>query len=186
MIDTRRLLQPGDIAERSEAQIAPLPHHREALAHERAVDTGERHHVADGAERHEVEPLQEVRLSPVAIPACLAQMAVEPDDEEEGDPHGGELAMRAVVVQPVGIDHGAGRRQPGLAQVVVDHDHVEACVGSLGERVEGADPAVDGDDHPDILRREYSHGGSVRAVALAQAVGDVDRRRPGDGLEGSG
>ena len=183
VIDPRRLLQPGHVAERPEPHVAALLHHRKPLAHEGAIDAGERHHVADGAERHQVEPLQEVGLRPLAIPARLAQAPVEPDDEEEGHAHGGELAVRAVVVQPVGVDHGARLRQPRLAQVVVDHDHVEPGLGGVVERVEGADPAIDGDHDGHVLRREDAHGGAVRAVALAQAVGDVDRGRLGDGLE---
>ena len=110
VIDPRRLLQAGDVAERPEPHIAALAHHREPLAHEGAVDAGERHHVADGAERHQIEPLQEVRLFPVAVPARLAQVPVEPDHEEKGHAHGGELAVRALVIQPVGVDHGARLR----------------------------------------------------------------------------
>ena len=110
-------------------------------------------------------------------------MAVEPDHEKERHAHGGELAVRALVVQPVGVDHGAGLGQPRLGHVMVDHDHVEARVGGVRERIEGADPAIHRDDHAHVLRGQHAHGRAVRAVALAQAVGDVDGRRIGDGLE---
>ena len=183
VVDPRRLFQPGHVAQCPDPGIAALTHHREPLAHERAVDAGERHHVADGAERHQVEPLLEVRLLPIAIPAGLAQVPVEPDDEEEGDSNGGELAVRALLIQPVGVDHGEGRGQPGLAEVVVDHDHVEARIRCFGERVEGADAAIDGDDHPHVRCRQLAHGGGVGAVALAQAVGDIDRHRARDRRE---
>ena len=125
MMDPRRLLQPGDVAQRPESHVAALPHHREPLAHEGAVHAGERHHVADGAERHQVEPLQQVGLRPLAVPARLAQVPVEPHDKEERHAHGGELVVGAIVIQPVGIDHGARLGQPRLGDVVVDHDHVE-------------------------------------------------------------
>ena len=183
VVDPRRLLQPGDVAERPQPDIAALPHHREPLAHQRAVDAGERHHVADRAERHQVEPLLEVGLGAVAIPARLAQAPVEPDDEEEGHPHRRELAVRALLVQPVGVDHGAGLRQPGLGDMVVDHDHVEAGVGGVRQRIEGGDAAIDGDDHPHTLRGEQAHGGAVGSVALAQAVGDVERHGRACGRE---
>ena len=67
--------------------------------------------------------------------------------------------------------------------MVVHHNHIEAGVGSVLERVEGADPAIHRDDHLHVLRGQHAHGGGVRAVALAQAVRDVDGRRMGDGLE---
>ena len=109
--------------------------------------------------------------------ACEQALFYRAERERLVRRYGGELVVRALVVEPVGVDHGAGARQPRLGQVVVDHDHVEPGVCRVLQRVEGADPAIDGDDHLHVLRRELAHGGAVGAVALAQAVGDVDHGR---------
>ncbi len=69
VIGVEPLVDPRDVGERGDAGIAAPLHHLQPLRHQRAVEPGERHHVADRAERDEVEPLQEIGLGPAAIPA---------------------------------------------------------------------------------------------------------------------
>ena len=54
--------------------MPPAAERQQALGDEGAVEAGERHDVADRAERDQVEPLQQVRLGPAgAVPAARAQ-----------------------------------------------------------------------------------------------------------------
>ncbi len=70
---------------------------------------------------------RQVRLGPrIAVPAGLAQRAVDADAEQEGDADRGELLVRARVVDPVGVDDGDGVGQRQLGLVMIDHDQVEA------------------------------------------------------------
>ena len=68
------------------------------------------------------------------VPAGAAQLAVERDGEQEGHAHRGEIAEAVALVEAVGIDDGAGARQRGLADMVIDHDHVEPGFGRRGQR----------------------------------------------------
>ncbi len=54
------------VGQRREARIGAPPHHLEPLRHQRAVEAGQRHHVADRAERHEIEPVHQIGLAPAA------------------------------------------------------------------------------------------------------------------------
>ena len=97
----------------------------------------------------------------VAVPAGRAQRAVDADAQQEGDADGGELLVRALVVDPVGIDHRErlGQRQLGL--VMVDHDDVEPGLARLGERLVGGDAAIDRDDDRRALLASLSSAGAL-------------------------
>jgi hypothetical protein len=82
------------------------------------LTTDERHHVADGAERHQVEQRQEIgrRRSLPLEPAAPPELAIDGDQRHEGDADGGEMALPGKIVLPVGIDQrqlAAARRRPG-------------------------------------------------------------------------
>ena len=62
MIGVERLVDAGHRGQRREAGIAAAPRDLEPLRDQRAVEPGQRHHVADRAERDEIEPLQQVGL----------------------------------------------------------------------------------------------------------------------------
>ena len=96
----------------------------QALRDEGAVEPDERHHVADRAERHEVEPLQQVRLRPSApIPAARAgARRLTATTRQEGHADGGKVAQAGEVVLPVRVDDRHRRRQLGADLVMVEHD----------------------------------------------------------------
>ena len=91
--------------------------------------------------------------------------------------------MRAGLVEPVGIDDRVRRRKLRLAHVMIDHDHREPGVRRHRERGEGGRAAVDRDDEPDALGLEAQKGRRIRAVALLEAVGDVDADGHAEGGE---
>ena len=183
VIGPKRLRHARHVGERRDAGIAALPHHLEALRDERAVQARERHHVAHGAERHEIEPRHEIGLGPALVPADAAQRAVDADGEQERHADGGERAMRARLVEPVGIDHRAGIRQGRLADVMIDDDHIEPCLGSGLERGKGGDAAIDRDDDAGTFILEAEQRRRVRSIALALPVRDIDHDATARGLE---
>ena len=118
-------------------------HHREPLAHEGAVEAGERHHVRDGGERHEVEAREEVGLGPAGPEAARAQDPVERHQGQEHDARRAEMPEAGEVVLPVRIDD---RQRVGKILgrlVVVEHDGVEAEAPGLGERLVARRAAID-------------------------------------------
>ena len=60
----RRPGEPRHIHQRGEAGIVAAAHRQQALGDEGAVEALERHHVGDGAERHDIEPAEQVGLRP--------------------------------------------------------------------------------------------------------------------------
>ena len=65
--------------------------------------------------RDQVEPLHEVGLGAQAVPARLAQRAVDGDDEEEGDPYYRELEVRALLIEAARVDAVPASGACGLA-----------------------------------------------------------------------
>ena len=91
--------------------LAP-PHRDQALRDEGAVEPLQRHDIRDGAERHEVERVQQVRLGPQHMPvAALAQLAVDRDHRHEHEPDGGEMIELREIVLPVRVDQRIDRRK---------------------------------------------------------------------------
>ncbi len=89
---------------------------QQALGDEGAVQPFQRHHVGDGAERHEIKEAEQIRLGPLRRPeAAAAQFAVDRHHGDEGEPDGGEMAEPGQIVAPVGIDHRQGGRQVSSA-----------------------------------------------------------------------
>ena len=61
----RRLVaHQADIEQRGDAGMAAPRHHLQPLRHQRAVHPGQRHDVADGGQRHQVQQFQQRRLRP--------------------------------------------------------------------------------------------------------------------------
>ena len=79
------------------------PEHFQSLGHERAVHAFERHHVADGGERHEVEQAEQVRLRAVPIKPIAAKGARGGDQEQEHHARRGQMSLAREIVLPVGV-----------------------------------------------------------------------------------
>ncbi len=183
MVSIELLADPGRVAQRGETDIAAPAHHLEPLRHQRAVDAGERHDIANRAERHEIEPLHQIGLLPALIPARLAQRAIDASDEEKGHAHRGQHAMRAFLVEPVGIDHRERARQRGIAQMMIDDDDIESRIAGNAERRLRGDAAIDGDDDARALLFQLQQRGRVGPITFALAIGDIDGRLAVDGLK---
>lgn len=84
------------------------------------------------------------------------------------------MAQAAVLVLPVGVHHGERGRQRLGAEVVIEHHHIRPCRRRDGLVRERA--AIDAEDQVVRLGQRL-HGGHVRAVALVDPVGDIERGR---------
>ena len=184
MIGFRRFLQARDVGERRQPGIAALRHDLKAGADQRAVDAEQRDHVTDRAQGHEIEPLPKIGLRPRrAVPASLAQGAIDTHGEQERDANRGEMLVRAGIVDPVGIDHRHRLRQRDLRHMVVDHDEIESGAPRLGQRLEGGDAAIDRDDDGSAVLPDLQQRRRIGAVPLLATVRNVDADIAADGPE---
>ena len=121
----RRAVHGGDIQQRGNPRPLATRHHPQALRHEGAVEAGERHDVADGRQRDEVEQRHQVRLGSRGEPLRAAQRPDGGDHGEERHAGRAQAAQARAAVEAVRVDGGQdGRDAVGL--VVVEHDHVRA------------------------------------------------------------
>src|SRR6516162_5689833 len=112
MIRVDPLAEAGDRGQRGETAIAVAPRNFDPLRDQRPIDAGERYDIANRAERHQIEPLQQVWLGATAgVPAGAAQSAVDRDGEQKSDADCRQLAMRAHLVETVRIDDRESARQ---------------------------------------------------------------------------
>ncbi len=77
----RRMAEIDKIGQRPDSGVAPPGHDFQALHDEGAVDTAQRNHVANGAQRDQIEPLAQIGLGAVAEKALLAQPPIDLDDQ---------------------------------------------------------------------------------------------------------
>src|SRR5690606_39003653 len=109
-----------------------------------------------------------------AVETLRAQAEVYRDDEQEIDADGRQLAEAGHLVQTVRVDDGDGPGQVRLSQMELDHDHLDALPGGLYQGREGERAAIDRDDDLHAFGRESAERRRIGAVALLQAIGNVD------------
>lgn len=145
-----RLGQPRGAGQRGEADVAALAHHLQALRHEGTVEPLQLRHIGDGAERDQIEQVDQLRLGPVGEEAAPAQFAQQRRAQQEGDTHRRQMAVRRALalVEPVGVHQRMGHRQRGGAFVVIDDDHVHHRRARHLQRVERLRAAIDRHDQP--------------------------------------
>ncbi len=173
----RRPVEARDVHQRAQARLLAVLQRDQALLHEGAVQPGERHHVGDGAERDEIEQLQEIGLGQRAAPeAAAAQLAIEGGGGHEGEPRGAKLVEPGKVVGALRIDDGIGKRQIAGYLMMVDDDDVEVELRRFRQRLEARRAAIDGDQEPRAALGDLAHGVDIGPVALEQPIGDVEER----------
>src|ERR1700736_3386008 len=101
--------------------IAP-PQRDQSLGDEGTVETGQRRHVGNGAERHMMQHSEQIRLGPLDGPeSSLAQLAVDGDQRDEHEANGGEMTEAGEIVRTVRIHQRLYIRQLVAALMMVDH-----------------------------------------------------------------
>ena len=129
----RRFHQPRRLGKRGEADILPRGHDLEALRDERAVEALEPRDVGDGAERDQIEQVDDLGLGLRFEDAAAAKLAQQRDAEQERHSDRREMAMRRAVralVEAVGVDQRMRQREQARALVVIDDDHVEPGIAA--------------------------------------------------------
>ena len=91
------------VEQRRDAGTRAPRHHLQALADQRAIDAGQRHHVAHGGQRDEVEQADQVRLLARVEEALPAQRAHRRHRRQERDRRR-RTAMTGRMCSPAGSD----------------------------------------------------------------------------------
>ena len=173
----RRAAEPRDVHQRGEPDMVAPAQRQQPLGDEGAVETRQRHHVGDRAERDEIERAEQIGLGPRHAPeAARAQLAVDGHDRHEHEADSGEMAEPGEIVEPVGIDHRERGRQHFVGEMMIDHDHIEAEPLRFGERLVAGGAAIDRDQERGALPGERAHRIDVGAVAFEHPVRDMDQR----------
>ena len=145
-----------------------MRHHLQALAHEGPVQAVERHHIAHRAKRDQIKPLNKVRLADARLlePAGCPQPPVQSHHQQKGDPDRGQMTAIGLFVLPVRVHHGGGHGKTGFSGMVIDHDHLEALLRRIFQRLESGDSAVHCDDNRDPFGFQLAQSCRVRPVTL--------------------
>ncbi len=183
MIGARRTVGARRVEQGREARTLALAHHGEAAQHEGAIEADERHDVGDRRQRDEIERGHEIGRRAAVKEARLAQRAIERDEAHVDDAGRAEIAEAGKIVLAVGIDDGERVGQVFRRLMVIEDDDVEAEPPRLGDRLVAHRAAIDGDDEARALGGEGRHRLAVRAIALGDAIGNMDQRRAAAGLE---
>lgn len=86
------------------------------------------------------------------------------------------MAETREIIEPVRIDQRIDLRQLVTGLVMVDHDHGHAEAFCFGQRLDAGGAAIDGDEQRGALGRQSANRFGVGAVALENAVRDMDQR----------
>ena len=168
-------VEAGDVGKRAQAGIVPEVQDLETLGNESAVDTLERHDVANRRKGHEIEQLEQVGLRTVAVEAVAAKHPRGGHQEQKDDARSGEMALAREIVLTVGVQHRVGRRQRFVCLMVVDDDDLGAGGIGRGDGCVRCRPAIDGQDERGPLAREPGKRRRGRSIAFGEPVGDVGR-----------
>ncbi|GAB1362423.1 hypothetical protein MASR1M32_16590 [Rhodobacter sp.] len=161
-------IHPGHIGQRAQPRPFAPRHHLQPLPHQRPVHPGQRRHIGDGRQRHQIKKRHQIR----GLRAGFAQLSIGLDQHQEDDGGRAEMGQAAVFVLPVRVHHGMGCGQGLGRKVVVEDNHIGW--GSGGNRIMRERAAIDADDQRVICRKPL-HGRDIRAVAFVDAVRDIER-----------
>ena len=154
--------------------ILATAEHFEPLHHEGAIHAGERHHVANGRQGHDVEPLEQVRRLSLRIKAFGSQNPLGGDAHQKDNARGAEMALPAQAIFAVGIDDGIGRRKVFADLMMVGNHNIHALLGGNFERIEVRRAAVDRHNKLGAVFNQRGDRRLVWPIAFRDPVGNVD------------
>ena len=126
VIDRLRRLDARHFRQRFQPRILQPLEHLQPPRDERTIDAFQRRHVAQRAERREIEPLHLVRQPARRLNAPLACKPVQRGHEDKHHARRREKSVPRRIVRPVGIHQRQRLRHViVMHQVVIHHHHIE-------------------------------------------------------------
>ncbi len=155
----------ADRHQRLQPRLAGAAEAPQAGAHEPAVLPLQRHDVADGGERHEVEVLVGGRgVEPGALEQRLGELVR----------HAGRAQVRARIAADARVDdRGVGQGAVRPRRVVVGDHHVEPRRARRRHLVDRGDRAVGRDQQAGAAGRQPLDGGRREPVAVLEAARQI-------------
>jgi hypothetical protein len=154
----------------------------QSIARQDTVRADKRHHVCDGTQRDQIEVIADIRLIPPEVPD-LAQPAAHRYYQVESDTDSGERLEREAAPRLQRIHDGAGFGKPVGGRMMVGDDEIDAALAAAESFVDGAYPAIDGDEE----RGAAIDGGldAVRGepIPLGEPLGDEGEAVKANGAE---
>ncbi len=92
-IARRRLVEPGGIGQCAQTGVLAEAQHFQPLRDQSAIQPFQRHHIADGGERHEIEQAEQIGLGSIGVEALTAEYSRHRDQEQEDDARGREMTL---------------------------------------------------------------------------------------------
>ena len=173
----RRSVEPRHIHQRGMADMVAPAHRDQALGDEGAIEADQRRDIGDRAERDVMQHAQKIGLGHLAAPeAARAQLAVHRDQRDQDEPDGGEMTETGEIVRAVRIHQRIDLGQLLAGLVMVDDDDRHAEPLRLRQRFETGGAAIDGNQQRGAFRGQSAHRLGVGAIALEQAVGNMNQR----------
>ena len=111
-----------------------------------------------------------LRTSPAT---AAAQLAKQRDKQDEYDTGGAEMAIGAILVQTVRVDHAVGARQFRSGKMMIDDNHIHSGLRHLLERPVRGNSAIHRNNQPGAAFLQGGERRLVGAIALAHPIRDM-------------
>jgi len=175
MIRRHRAAEPGLAKQRRQARVLHVPCGDQPLDHIGPVQAFQRHHIADGRQRHDIKQGEQIERGD-ALVTGFSQLAHGVDKNEEDDAGGAQMPLPRQVVLAVRIDQRHAWRQVRADLMVVDDNNIDAARFCSSKRFVAGRAAVDGHDQACTIVDQLVDRCWVGAVALENTVGNIDFR----------
>ena len=170
----RRGVETRHVGKAGQTDIAAARQHLQPLPHKGAVDPPQRHHIADRSKPDKIELAHKVGCLPATLErTAAAQLAKQRDKQDEHDAGGAEMAIGAILVQTVRVDHAMGARQFRSGKMMIDDNHIHAGLRHLLERPVRGNSAIHRNNQPGAAFLQGGERRLVGAIALAHPVRDM-------------
>ena len=168
----------GNLHQGAEAGLDRVREGAETKRDDGSVFAQERDRVGDGRDGDELEEAGDEDVTEAVLFGNRADVRREQGVRQfEGDAGPAEMFVRVRAVRLGRVDDGEGFGKSGgaVGQVVVGDDEVETQGPGFFSGGEGANAGVNRDDEADAGGGGFGQAYGLHAVALAQAVRDVER-----------
>jgi len=176
-------LESRHVEQRAQARIPHVAQPFQSALHDHAVFAGKRHHIGHRGNRHQLQQRIDQPLAPRRVPAQGRNECV---DQLQRHARAAQVLFRVSAIGTIGIEHGRGGRQLGFRQMVIGDDHVDAQPSRVFHHRVRPDAGIHADDEGHSARGGLLHHFTAHAVAVAQAVRDMEAGLSARELDGLG